>query len=125
MDPLAVPPVVRPTETLPVAATQPGGEPVGHARHAESEEELARIREIEDADPPLPGSRNYVAGQPVNAEERDRTENEAHRLAAAGKAQREAAEELYRKTHPGEDYVPADPDKRDTSQAQSPPKEKP
>ena len=121
-----VDPLVRPTETLPVAAnTDPRGEPVGHARHAESPEEVEKIQAMEgfgdnnDRKVPPPGSRHYVAGQPVNDEEYEKTEAEATRLAAAGKAQRSEAEQRMAENTPGDpDYHPADPDKRDTPQAQ-------
>ena len=118
-------PLVRPTETLPVAAnTDPRGEPVGHARHAETPEEVEKISAMEgfgassERKVPPPGSRHYVAGQPVNDEEWEKTEDEANRLAAAGKEQRTEAEQRLAENTPGDpDYHPADPDKRDTPQA--------
>ncbi len=114
-DPSVVQPVVRPTETLPVQANrQVGGEPVGHARHAETPEEVEKINIMEHSKIPPPGSRNYVAGQPVNEEEYDRTEEEANRLAEAGRRQRTEAEQRMRENTPGDpDYHPVDPDHRD------------
>ena len=121
-----VDPLVRETETLPVEA-HPGkkDEPVGHARHAETPEEVEKISAMEgfgseksDRKVPPPGSRHYVAGQPVNDEEWEKTEAEANRLAAAGRAQRNEAEKRMAENTPGDpDYHPADPDKRDTDQA--------
>ena len=68
---------------------------------------------------PPPGSRHYVAGQPVDDEEWEKTENEANRLAQAGREQRTEAEQRMKENTPGDpDYHPADPDKRDTPQAQ-------
>jgi hypothetical protein len=127
-DPSVVQPVVRPTETLPtdVRAGKPnqGEEPVGLARHAETAEEVEKINIMEHSKIPPPGSRNYVAGQPVNEEEYERTEREANRLADAGRAQRTEEEQRMKENTPGDpDYHPADPDKRDTPQAQSPPKD--
>ena len=118
-------PLVRQTETLPVAAnTDPRGDPVGHARHAETQEEVEKISAMEgfgassDRKVPPPGSRHYVAGQPVSDEEWEKTENEANRLADAGRAQRNEAEKRMAENTPGDpDYHPADPDKRDTDQA--------
>ena len=123
-----VDPLVRETETLPVEA-HPGdrgerGEPVGHARHAETPEEVEKLSAMEgfgassDRKVPPPGSRHFVAGQPVNDEEWEKTENEANRLAEAGRAQRNEAEQRMAENTPGDpDYHPADPDKRDTDQA--------
>ena len=120
-------PLKRETETLPVQA-HPGpdrGEPVGHARHAETPEEVEKISAMEgfgassDRKVPPPGSRHYVAGQPVDDEEWEKTEAEANRLAQAGRAQRTEAEQRLKENTPGDpDYHPADPDKRDTPQAQ-------
>ena len=117
-----VDPLVRETETLPVEA-HPGdeqgkrGEPVGHARHAETPEEVEKISAMEgfgtnsDRKVPPPGSRHYVAGQPVNDEEWEKTEREANRLAEAGRAQRTEAEQRIAENTPGDpDYHPADPD---------------
>jgi len=122
VDPGAVPPLVRPTETLPTdphAGKPQTGEPVGLARHAETEDEVERLDVMEHSKVPPPGSRNYVAGQPVNEEEYERTEAEANRLAEAGRAQRTEAEQLMKENTPGDpDYHPADPDHRDTPQAQ-------
>ena len=118
-DPKAAP-LVRPTETLPVEPTGPqgAGDPVGHARHAESDEERQKIEAMEYGKPAPAGSRHYVAGQPVNEEEYRRTEDEANRLAQAGKAQRTEAEKRMAENTPGDpDYHPADPDKRDTPKA--------
>ncbi len=118
-----VEPLVRQTETLPVAAnTDPRGEPVGHARHAETPEELEKIQAMEgfgsDRKVAPPGSRHYVAGQPVNDEEYEKTEAEANRLAEAGRAQRNEAEKRMAENNPDDpDYHPADIDKRDTDQA--------
>ena len=122
-----VDPLKRETETLPVEA-HPGpkqGEPVGHARHAETKEEVEKISAMEgfgensDRKVPPPGSRHYVAGQPVDDEEWEKTENEANRLAQAGREQRTEAEQRMKENTPGDpDYHPADPDKRDTPQAQ-------
>ena len=122
-----VDPLKRETETLPVEA-HPGerGEPVGHARHAETPEEVEKIAAMEgfgseksDRKVPPPGSRHYVAGQPVDDEEWEKTENEANRLAQAGREQRTEAEQRIKENTPGDpDYHPADPDKRDTPQAQ-------
>ena len=120
-----VDPLVRETETLPVRAhADARGEPVGHARHAETQEEVEKISAMEgfgassNRRVPPPGSRHYVAGQPVNDEEWERTENEANRLAEAGRAQRTEAEQRMKANTPGDpDYHPADPDKRDTPQA--------
>ena len=113
-----VEPVVRRTETLP---TDPHAgqavqrdEPVRMARHAETEEELEKIQDMEHSKIPPPGSRNYVAGQPVNEEEWERTEREANRLADAGRAQRTEAEQRMKENTPGDpDYHPVDPDHRD------------
>ena len=121
-------PLKRETETLPVEA-HPGadrGEPVGHARHAETPEEVEKIAAMEgfgseksDRKVPPPGSRHYVAGQPVDNEEWEKTEGEANRLAQAGREQRTEAEQRMKENTPGDpDYHPADPDKRDTPQAQ-------
>ena len=118
-----VDPLRRETETLPVEA-HPGpdrDEPVGHARHAETPEEVEKIAAMEgfgsdksDRKVPPPGSRHYVAGQPVDDEEWERTENEANRLAEAGRAQRTEAEKRMAANNPGDpDYHPADPDHRD------------
>ena len=75
--------------------------------------------ENSDRKVPPPGSRHYVAGQPVNDEEWEKTENEANRLAQAGREQRTEAEQRMKENTPGDpDYHPADPDKRDTPQAQ-------
>ena len=128
-DPDEVEPLVRPTETLPtdVHAGQPsrGEEPVGLARHAETQEEVDKLNIMEHSKIPPPGSRHYTAGQPVNEEEYDRTEREANRLADAGRAQRTEAEQRMAERTPGDpDYHPSDPDKRDTPQAQSPPKDR-
>jgi len=114
-DPSVVQPVVRATETLPVQANrQVGGEPVGHARHAETPEEIEKLNVMEHSKIPPPGSRNYVAGQPVNEEEYDRTQEEASRLAEAGRAQRTEAERRMAEANPGDpDYHPVDPDHRD------------
>ena len=122
-----VDPLKRETETLPVQA-HPGpdrGEPVGHARHAETPEEVEKISAMEgfgassDRKVPPPGSRHYVAGQPVDDEEWEKTEREANRLADAGREQRTEAEQRMKENTPGDpDYHPADPDKRDTPQAQ-------
>ena len=116
-----VDPLVRETETLPVEA-HPGdeqgkrGEPVGHARHAETPEEVEKISAMEgfgtnsDRKVPPPGSRHYVAGQPVNDEEWEKTEREANRLAEAGRAQRTEAEKRMAENTPGDpDYHPAGP----------------
>lgn len=122
-----VDPLKRETETLPVAAHPGGkGEPVGHARHAETPEEVEKISAMEgfgsdksDRKVPPPGSRHFVAGQPVDDEEWEKTESEANRLAAAGREQRTEAEQRMKENTPGDpDYHPADPDKRDTPQAQ-------
>lgn len=123
-DPLgAEKPFRRETETLPVEAEgldgpkgDRRGDPVGHARHAETPEELEKIRYMEGKDTkvPPPGSRNYVAGQPVDDEEYDKTEREAGNLAQAGRAQRTEAEKRMAEANPGDpDYHPADPDHRD------------
>ena len=122
-----VDPLVRETETLPVEAHPGGadrGEPVGHARHAETPEEVEKISAMEgfgassDRKVPPPGSRHFVAGQPVSDEEWEKTENEANRLAQAGREQRNEAEKRMAENTPGDpDYHPADPDKRDTDQA--------
>jgi hypothetical protein len=120
-------PLRRETETLPVEPHPDAkGEPVGHARHAETPEEVEKIAAMEgfgddksDRKVPPPGSRHYVAGQPVDDEEWEKTENEANRLAQAGKEQRTEAEQRMKENTPGDpDYHPADPDKRDTPQAQ-------
>ena len=75
--------------------------------------------ENSDRKVPPPGSRHYVAGQPVDDEEWEKTENEANRLAQAGREQRTEAEQRMKENTPGDpDYHPADPDKRDTPQAQ-------
>jgi hypothetical protein len=106
-------PLVR-TETLPVSARIPKGEPVGHARHAETKEEAEKILDVERAKIPPPGSRNYVAGQPVNEEEAAETEAEAARLAEAGRAQRTEAEKRIAENNPEDpDYHPVDPDHPD------------
>jgi hypothetical protein len=121
-------PLRRETETLPVEP-HPGvdrGEAVGHARHAETPEEVEKISAMEgfgsdksDRKVPPPGSRHYVAGQPVDDEEWEKTEGEANRLAQAGREQRTEAEQRMKENTPGDpDYHPADPDKRDTPQAQ-------
>ena len=126
-DPSTVEPLLRPTETLPVAPTGrtlsfSGSEgksldkedPVGFARHAESPEEVEKINVYEHSKIPPPGSRHYVAGQPVNEEEYNKTEEEATRLASAGRAQRTEAEQRMKENTPGDpDYHPADPDHRD------------
>ena len=122
-----VEPLKRETETLPVEPHPGGerrGEPVGHARHAETREEVEKISAMEgfgassDRKVPPPGSRHYVAGQPVDDEEWEKTEAEANRLAEAGRAQRTEAEQRMKENTPGDpDYHPADPDKRDTPQA--------
>jgi hypothetical protein len=97
-----------------VEAKSPKGEPIGHARHAETEEEAAKIRDRERADVPPPGSRNYVAGQPVNKEELEQTEDEAHRLAEKGRELRSEAEKRVAENTPGDpDYHPVDPDHPD------------
>ena len=110
-------PFRRETETLPVVPHPEGkGEPVGHARHAESPEEVEKINYMEGRDSKVPpiGSRNYVAGQPVDDEEYERTEAEANRLAAAGKEQRTEAEKRIADANLGDpNYHPADPDHRD------------
>jgi hypothetical protein len=124
-DPSIVQPLVRQTETLPTAANplRDREAPVGLARHAETPEEVEKINIMEHSKIPPPGSRHFVAGQPVNEEEYDRTEGEANRLAEAGRAQRTEAEARMAANTPGDpDYHPADPDKRDTPAAQSPPK---
>jgi hypothetical protein len=116
-----VDPLKRETETLPVQA-HPGpdrGEPVGHARHAETPEEVEKISAMEgfgsdERKVPPPGSRHFVAGQPVDDEEWEKTENEANRLADAGRAQRTEAEKRLAANNPGDpDYHPVDPDHRD------------
>jgi hypothetical protein len=108
-------PLVRETETLPVKAHigKERGDPVGHARHAETPEEVAKIEAMEMREAnrrvPPPGSRHYVAGQPVNDEEYQRTEGEANRLADAGLRQRTEAEQRMKENTPGDpDYHPAD-----------------
>jgi hypothetical protein len=78
----------------------PKGEPVGHARHAETKEEAEAIKDVERAEIPPPGSRNYVAGQPVTPEELARTEDEAARLAEAGRKQRTEAEQRQAENDP-------------------------
>ena len=115
-------PLRRETETLPVEPhPEAKGDPVGHARHAETPEEVEKIKYMEGTSGQKvapPGSRNYVAGQPVDDEEFDKTENEANRLAQAGREQRTEAEQRMKENTPGDpDYHPADPDKRDTPQA--------
>ena len=92
-----VEPLRRETETLPVAA-HPGpdrDEPVGHARHAETPEEVEKISAMEgfgassNRRVPPPGSPHYVAGQPVDDEEWEKTEREANAsLKRQGAAQR-------------------------------------
>lgn len=109
-------PAVRPTETLPVQAKsgvgdRQQGEPVRPARHAETPGELESLNYQEHSKIPPPGSRNYVAGQPVNEEEYEETENEANRLAEAGKQQRDEAEERSAAMNPGDpNYHPVDPE---------------
>jgi hypothetical protein len=109
--------VVR-SPTLPVEPKTPAGEPVGPARHAETAEEVAKIQDMERSKIPPPGSRNYVAGQPVNEEEFEQTQAEANRLADAGKAQRSEAERRVAENNPFDpDYHPVDPDHPDTSKS--------
>lgn len=99
--------VVR-SPTLPVEAKAPAGEPVGHARHAETAEQAAKIQEMEHSKIPLPGSRDYVAGQPVSEEEAAQTQAEADRLAQAGKAQRSEAEKRIAENDPSDpNYDPS------------------
>jgi hypothetical protein len=113
-----VQPVVRPTETLPV---EPRGledrkEAVKHARHAETPEELEKVEIYEHSKIPPPGSRNYVAGQPVNEDEYNKTQEEAAKLAQAGAAQRREAEKRSMEMSPGGGYHPVDPDYPDPEQ---------
>ena len=113
----------RETETLPVQAHPGGddrGDPVGHARHAETPEEVEKISAMEgfgassNRRVPPPGSRHYIAGQPVDDEEWEKTEREANRLADAGKRQRDEAEKRIAENNRGDpNYHPADPDHRD------------
>jgi hypothetical protein len=57
---------------------------------------------------PLPGSRDYVAGQPVSEEEAAQTQAEADRLAQAGKAQRSEAEKRIAENDPSDpNYDPS------------------
>jgi hypothetical protein len=117
-----VEPLRRETETLPVAA-HPGpdrDEPVGHARHAETPEEVEKISAMEgfgassNRRVPPPGSPHYVAGQPVDDEEWEKTEREANRLAEKGREQRSEAEKRIAENNQGDpNYHPADPDHRD------------
>jgi hypothetical protein len=108
-------PVVR-TGTLPVEARSPKGDPVGHARHAETPEETKKVLDMERAIVPPPGSRNYVAGQPVNEEEYEQTQEEAARLAAKGRELRSDEEKQTAKNTPGDpDYDPDHPDHPDTA----------
>jgi hypothetical protein len=88
------------TPTLPVGTKEPPGQPVGHARHAETAEEVEKLLDMERAKIPPPGSRNYVAGQPVNEEEFEQTQAEAERLAETGKAQRSEAEKRVAENNP-------------------------
>lgn len=87
----AAPPAAKPPAApaaTPKASTAPPPV-VGQARSAETKEQSeAAMKEIGE-ELPLPGSRNYVAGQPVDEEERDRTEAEATALGEAGKKARE------------------------------------
>ena len=69
------------------------GEPVQPARHAESQEEAEKRQHEKEGKVPPPGSRDYVAGQPVSEEERAETEGEADRLAKYGDAQHKLTED--------------------------------
>lgn len=117
-DPSVVQPVVRSTETLPVEPRGPDDRPeaVRHARHAEKPEEVEKLDVYEHSKVPPPGSRNYVAGQPVSEEERDATEEEATRLAEAGEKERREAEKRSREMSGDDSYHPVDPDHPDPTQ---------
>jgi hypothetical protein len=113
------------TPTLPVGTREPPGQPVGHARHAETAEEVEKILDVERAKIPPPGSRNYVAGQPVNEEEYEQTEEEANRLAEAGRAQRSEAERKIAENNPFDpNYHPVDPNYPDPDKTVGEPSEK-